>query len=816
MYRGTTYTRQISKRLKLQKNTREIYTHANLNFFPDHFQFCSPVLLVSSDILNHYNTILLCKQFVYVVCSCELKSVDSSLQKLLGSMNDGIVYFRDEFVDEVCGLGLEGILEYLKTSFPEGDFGILSLHALGGYLRNSEDLTDILFSIEDRVVIGLLSQGKLNSDLLHLRKRDDSSAESVFTPFLDNLDTHYRSGRVSRGTLMISHLNNQEGEVVERDKRTKVFGEGINRAMHGDEVYVEGNKVVGIFKRKIRVIVGTLFKVETCDQEYNTGYVRPIDRKLPDVRVLTHLGHEFQMRKVILNVIEWKCSSPNPRGVIFRVLGKTGDYEDEIEAIMEHFSIYYFRNKWTDVCNNRRTELGQAVGPTGCGNDQTARGLFFDDLEFSVERAAQEITLGRRRDLRHLDICSIDPKDCTDIDDALHCVHHGDYIEIGVHIADVSYFVRPGSVLDLEARSRSTTVYFPDRRVDMLPPFISADLCSLVENNDRAAFSCIWKLDLDFNIVGTDIFRSLIRSRASLSYEEAYQISLDASSSSLSRSISLLLEVATKLRARRFEAGALELNCQEIYVDSNKDVRVRESVPTHYLVEEFMLLANISVAEFILKHNPEYSLLRRHPLPTAVELDMIDCSTSRTLNESLARLSHDQKTVVKRIVTRSMQQALYFCSGESSDYYHYGLAVPVYTHFTSPIRRYPDIIVHRTLSHILEGGEEDIDCLAACVNSKACSLMNFRHRNSQAAARMANELCLMTAIDGRPTDALVVAIKSGGMVVFIRKYGIEGFVALSSGTIMGQYKLFDTVTVVIEKNVEAYCLDRAVKIHVAE
>lgn len=809
MYKGTVHTRQISKRLRLQKSTKEIYTHSGLSFFPDHFQFNTPVLLVSSDVLSYYSTVLLCKQFSYVVCSSELEKVDGETQQLLEKMGDGIVYFRDEFAEETSGLGLAGVLRYLRTGFPEGSFDILDLHTLSKYLERW-DLGDIIFSVEDDDVINLLSQGKLTKDMLG---RKDHTADPVFPPFLDSLEAHYRSGRVSKGTLMISPLSNQEGEIVERDRRTRISGMSINRCMHGDEVYVEEGKVVGISKRKNRVVVGTLFRIET-GQGYNIGYVRPVDRKLPDVRVLTRLGQKSHMRKVVLDIIEWECWSHLPRGVIFRVLGQTGNYEDEIEAIMEHFCIGYFREKWIDVCSHRRAELGLPADPCD-GNDKTARGLLFNDSEFSVERAIQDAALGKRRDLRHLDICSIDPKGCTDIDDALHCTHHGEYIEVGVHIADVSYYVTPGSVLDMEARNRSTTVYFPDRRVDMLPPFISESLCSLVENRDRAAFSCIWRFDRDFNVVSTEFCRSLIRSRAALSYEEAYRMTLDLhSTSSLRQSIVLLLDMATTLRSRRFDAGALELNTQEIYIE-NKDVKVRESVPTHYLVEEFMLLANISVAEFILGHNPEYSLLRRHPLPSAVGLDMIDCSTSKALNESLSKLDRDQSTVIKRIVTRSMQQALYFSSGESTDYYHYGLAVPVYTHFTSPIRRYPDIVVHRTLSYILEDRTDEIDGLAEYVNRRACSFMNFRHRNSQAASRMANELCLMTAIDDGPMDALVVSIKDNGMVVFIRKYGIEGFVRVPEA-VTSQYRLFDAIKVVVDKSIERYCLDRTMKITIAE
>ncbi|KAI5151578.1 exosome complex exonuclease DIS3/RRP44, partial [Enteropsectra breve] len=267
--------------------------------------------------------------------------------------------------------------------------------------------------------------------------------------------------------------------------------------------------------------------------------------------------------------------------------------------------------------------------------------------------------------------------------------------------------------------------------------------------------------------------------------------------------LDILMDVAQFLRRRIAEKGALALSANEIYIDRDKKIRIKDSIPTHYLVEEFMLLANITVAEYILKHVPDYALLRKHPLPSAIDVPGIDSTSSHTINKSLELLDDERKAVVKRMITRSLQQAIYFVSGDSADYFHYGLATPVYTHFTSPIRRYPDIIVHRTLSYIIEGDYESIDGLSEVATTKTTSQMNFSNRNARNIGWMISEMFLYLNIVEKDLDGVVVRKERNGYHVFIQEYGLEEYVESD-----GEYKLFDKIKVKIIKNFEEYCITR--------
>lgn len=788
MHSTSTETRAISKRLKLSKTVREQYTHQGLSFFPSHHKFDKTVLILSRPVLEEYGTILHTGFYDYVVLSSIVQALPHSVQKSIKSTN--AIVFGDDSCTETIGQGVEGVLAYCKSAHPSARFDILYEHNLREHLEAHPEAMDIIYSKENGCA-------------------DANADGQYFRDHLESLEYYHKTGRISRGTLVVSSVNNQEGEVLGNNERTRVAGRSLNRAMHGDEVYVEGSEIVGISKRKLRTVVGTLYRIEETGRPYATGFVRPIDRRLPEMVVATGLRNCLK-RKVVADVVEWDARSPHPRAVIFKILGENGSMEDEVQAVLEHFDIKYFEGGWLGALNRRRAEKGISNGEGGRKIDGTGKcdespeGLGFESSEFTIETAYEEVREGKRKDLRHLSVCSIDPQGCTDIDDALHCQEHGDYIEVGVHIADVSLYVKEDSVLDAEAKHRSTTVYFPDRRIDMLPGFLSAGLCSLLEGQDRATVSCIWRMDREFNVLGTEICRSVVRSRKAFSYEEAYgALAEDAS-------LALLMKVATKLRNDRFERGALELNTQEIYVDSERNIKMKESVPTHYLVEEFMLLANISVAEFIFRHNPEYSVLRKHPLPSAIELDQIDCSSSKTINASLSAIDPENATIMKRIITRSMQQALYFVSGETSDFYHYGLATEIYTHFTSPIRRYPDILVHRTLARILEDDEEAIDRLAAVVTTRACSFMNYRHRNAQNASRMVNELYLYATMEDKALDAVVVSLRADGCIVFIREYGIEEFLRTDK-----KYGVFERLRVGIKRDFQEFCITRKMELYEA-
>ncbi|KAI4291839.1 exosome complex exonuclease DIS3/RRP44 [Pancytospora philotis] len=797
MYLQVREKHRLTSKMQLTKSVREQYTHSGLAVLPSSFSFDKTVLIADSDIVRDYRALFLTDVYHFIVCASVLDGLPEDTRKNLDRSGCKYTFFDDQACTETANKGLDAVLSYARARYPSGAFEVVGADNLAECLRPFPEAADILHSVAIRE--------QLRSGAPH------------FAEYHENLEYLHRAGTLVRGSLIMSSVDSTVGEVLSTNSRIRVSGAQLNRALHGDEVYVEGDAIVGIYKRKMRTIVGTLYRVEdTC------SYIRPVDRRLPDFIASAGFSEECVGLKVSAYFVDWPATSPLPAAVVFKMLGRTGDIESEVAAIARHYSIDYYGDSWTSTLNRRRAEIGQepffgescAVEDAACPSakksktsadpaERTPGGLGFDSDEFSVGAAYREMEAGRRTDLRHLDVCSIDPIGCTDIDDALHCVEAGDLIEVGVHIADVSLYVKPDSILDREARHRSTTVYFPDRRIDMLPAFLSADLCSLRQNEDRAAFSCIWTLDRNFQIVETKIMRSVIRSRASLSYEQAYAVLQglpNAVPAACADSIVMLMKIADKLRRDRFDKGALELNAQEVYVNAEKKVCVKDSIPTHYLVEEFMLLANISVAQYMYRYNPEYSLLRKHPLPSAIDLDGIDCSSSKTINESLARVDPQNRIIMKRIITKSMQQAVYFASGEASDFYHYGLATDIYTHFTSPIRRYPDVVVHRILAYIINHDESALDGLSASVTSRACSTMNFRHRNAQYASRMVTALYLYTALDETPMEASIVCKRDAGYVIFIRAYGIEEYIATDR-----DYKTFDKITVQLRKNLTEYC-----------
>ena len=434
-----------------------------------------------------------------------------------------------------------------------------------------------------------------------------------------------------------------------------------------------------------------------------------------------------------------------------------------------------------------------------------------------------------RVDYRDVAVFSIDPPGCTDIDDALHVrlLPNGHY-EVGVHIADVAHYVRPDTALDLEAASRATSVYLVDRRIDMLPSQLSTSLCSLQAGKDRLTFSVVWEMQEDGRILSTAFHRAVIRSVAAFTYAQAQQRidAPDTETDVITVACKRLNAVAKCLKQRRLDAGALTLASQEVkfLLDSESqrptDLAMYETRESNSLVEEMMLLANISVAQRIAEWYPAASLLRRHPAPpadnflpliraAAVVGVTVRADTSRQLAASLDAAVVPGfpffNKLLRILTTRCLTQALYFCSGDlqRSEYLHYGLAAPIYTHFTSPIRRYADIVVHRLLAaslgyHPLPASLENSARMQEVVEN-----LNHRHRMAQLVSRASTELFTLIyfaeggageeaagreepARDGEARvvgrvveeEAMIVSVRSNGVRVMIPRYGIEGSIAL--------------------------------------
>lgn len=400
---------------------------------------------------------------------------------------------------------------------------------------------------------------------------------------------------------------------------------------------------------------------------------------------------------------------------------------------------------------------------------------------------------------------SIDPPGCKDIDDALHCIRLSNgRLEAGVHIADVTYFVHPGTAIDEEAAHRSTSTYLVDRRLDMLPGLLTTELCSLRSKEDHLAFSVIFEMDDNAHIYDVRFCKSVIHSVASLTYDEAQTMldSPDTDTDKVNQSVNLLNKLARILRKNRIDMGALTLASPEVRFKLDSETRNPTDVTmyalkeSNALVEEWMLLANITVSKQILRFYPTLAILRRHQPPSkqqfapllsaasAVNISL-DITSSKTLADSLDRAIRTDDIYFNKLLrilsTRCMMPAQYFCSGElpKDQWHHYGLAAPVYSHFTSPIRRYADILVHRLLAASLGVISLPASNSDHIKQQELCSHMNRRHRAAQYVSRASvNNHTLLYFHDNPSVEvAYVLFINKEKFSFLIPRFGIEGSIS---------------------------------------
>ena len=562
-------------------------------------------------------------------------------------------------------------------------------------------------------------------------------------------------------------------------------------------------KVVGVIKRNWRPYCGTILPLYSMKGFKHTFI--PADKRIPRIRLETRQGVALLEKRIVVSIDAWPRSSRFPRGHFVKELGTIGDKETENEVLLlEH-----------DVPHLPFTPAVLKDLP---------------QMPWSI--ADDELT--KRKDLRNLPICSVDPPGCTDIDDALHFreLDNGN-CEVGVHIADVSYFIRPGTALDEEAANRGTTVYLADKRIDMVPELLSSNLCSLQCGKDRLAFSCLWEMTPEADIVSTKFTKSVIRSREAFTYAEA-QMRIDDPNQNDDVTLGLrgLNLLAKILKQRRRDAGALTLASPEIRfeIDSEThdpiDLQAKELKDTNSLVEEFMLLANISVARQIYETFPHCSLLRRHPSPPLSNYDtllkaasgkgvILAVDTAKALADSLdiAHLPEESyfNTMLRILATRCMMQALYFCSGTLpyEEFAHYGLASPIYTHFTSPIRRYSDIIVHRLLAVSINADVTYPALLDKHRTQQLTNHLNHRHKMAQYAQR--SSVALHTQLyfkdKGTIVDGFVLFVRRNALQVLVPTYGIESSLFFDQGTDGKELTLmYDEVTPSLTVEGVRFCL----------
>ncbi len=586
----------------------------------------------------------------------------------------------------------------------------------------------------------------------------------------------------------------------------------LRQALHGDRVKVHAyekrrgkrkeGEVVEILERARTEFTGTI----TISPRF--AFLIADDRKmLHDIFVpLADLNGAQDGEKVVVAITDWPQDSKNPVGKVKHVLGKRGENDTEMNAILADFG---FPLAFPDAVEH-------------------------EAAAYPAEIPAPEIA--KRRDFRPITTFTIDPADAKDFDDAIsfRTLANGNY-EVGVHIADVSYYVRPDTPLDKEAFERGTSVYLVDRVIPMLPERLSNDLCSLRPHEDRLVFSAVFELDNHANIINEWFGRGVIHSDRRFSYEEAQDI-LDEKAGEYSEELLQLNQLAYILRERKFKHGAISFETTEVKFhldESGKPlgVYVKERKDAHKLIEDFMLLANRRVAEFIGKQgrgkNKKTFVYRVHDVPKEESITAFaqfaarfgykintktDRETARSLNALMESVEGTkEQNVLTTLAIRSMAKAIYTTKKTS----HYGLAFDYYTHFTSPIRRYPDVMVHRLLEHYLSGGKS-VNAEAYEKQCEHSSQMEKRAADAERASVKYKQAEFLQDQVGETYLGIISGVTEWGMYVEIEENKCEGMVRLRDITddfyaldeknyaIIGQrrkkrYQLGDEVQIKVKK-----------------
>ncbi|MFC3197772.1 ribonuclease R [Parapedobacter deserti] len=548
----------------------------------------------------------------------------------------------------------------------------------------------------------------------------------------------------------------------------------LRQALHGDRVKVhtyekrrgkrKEGEVVEIIERARTEFTGTI----SISPRF--AFFIADDRKmLHDIFVpLADLNGAQDGEKVVVAISEWPQDSKNPVGKVKHVLGKKGENNTEMNAILADFGF---------------------------------------PLEFpsAVEKEAESFPIGipesefsRRRDFRSVTTFTIDPADAKDFDDAISFqqLPNGNY-EIGVHIADVTHFVKPDSALDKEAFERGTSVYLVDRVIPMLPERLSNDLCSLRPHEDRLVFSAVFEMDKNANVINEWFGKGIIHSDRRFSYEEAQEI-LENKEGEFSTELTTLNELAYILRERKFKHGAISFETTEVkfQLDENGKplgVYVKERKDAHKLIEDYMLLANKRVAEFIGKQgkggDKKTFVYRVHDAPNPETIagfaqfaarfgyklnTKSDRETARSLNALMERVEGTkEQNVLTTLAIRSMAKAIYTTKKTS----HYGLAFDYYTHFTSPIRRYPDVMVHRLLEFYLEGGGS-VNAEAYEKHCEHASQMEKKAADAERASIKYKQAEYLQDQVGENYIGIISGVTEWGMYVEIEENKCEGMVRL--------------------------------------
>jgi len=671
---------------------------------------------------------------------------------------------------------LERKLTFLFFENPKKTYNLKQIKYFVGAKMDERDLLKILYTISRKNYINEVGRGK----------------------FSFNKNKQYKIGKVLRRKKKIVDLESSTEYNLTKSQKSGLFPNDIVYYLIDKRDRVN---VASLKHRELTKYVGVIKKENGLNILKNTGL---------DTEIIVR-GKCNENDMVTAHITDWKYNMPE--GKILKIIGNKQETNTQIHAILEEYNLpYFFSNK--------------------------------------IENEAKEIAKTKEKDKGRVDrkdvlTFTIDPADAKDFDDALSFKKTKENnFEVGVHIADVTHYLKENTLLDKEASSRATSVYLSDRVVPMLPEILSNDLCSLNPNEDKNVFSVIVEFDSKFDIVKTNFSKSLINSDERMSYEEA-QFILKNKKHELPPSVTIsgknkkvkkeikdalltLNSIAVELKEKRRKKGSVFFNKEEIrFVVDKKgepvDYKIKTQKEANHLIEEFMLLANVLVAKKI-KEKKRTAVFRIHDYPDEekiLELERftrnlgynVRLSNVKDINTAINTLlkaveNKPEKNVIDMMVIRSMSKAKY----STNNIGHFGLGFNDYTHFTSPIRRYPDVIVHRLLHSVLLGKtpkQENLE--STCLH---CSKMEELATKAERSSIKLMQVKYMSKRISEKFDAVVSGLNERGLFVEIKENKCEGLVRMKD--IPNDYFIYDqrNTCVVGQHTHEEYCLGDEVVIKV--
>lgn len=585
----------------------------------------------------------------------------------------------------------------------------------------------------------------------------------------------------NRGTSSVEGIferrSNGKNHVITEDEGDPIFIAERNslRAMNGDKV-----KVLIYAKRKNHVLEGEITEIIEKAPQIFIGTLeiqKHFAFLLTDNKILANdifipkekLKGAKNGDKAIVQITSWPERAKNPYGEVIDILGTSGENNTEMHAILAEFGLPYSYPQTVEKAANK-----------------------IDDTIYPDE-------IKRREDFRSITTFTIDPKDAKDFDDALSVRHLKNGLwEVGVHIADVTYYVKPDSIIDREAEKRATSIYLVDRVIPMLPERLCNQVCSLRPNEEKLCYSVIFELNNKAEIQNSRIVRTIIKSDRRFTYEEAQDV-IESGKGDYKDEILILNDLAQKLRTKRFSNGAINFDRHEVKFEIDEtgkpiSVYFKTSKEANKLIEEFMLLANRTVAEAIGKvpkgRKAKAFVYRVHDLPDPEKMNNLATfirrfgynlktegnknDVSKSINNLLDNVQGKrEENLIETVAIRTMAKAAY----STTNVGHYGLAFDYYTHFTSPIRRYPDMMVHRLLARYSEGGRS-VNEKKLEEECKHSSEMELTAANAERASIKYKQVEFLSERLGEEYDGVISGVTEWGLYVEINENKCEGLVPI--------------------------------------